>query len=71
MGNFYGHPPNPVVPDPDDYYTKGETDTLIDALSASLDEHSELKGLTVGDDHTQYHNDTRGDARYYLQGEVD
>ncbi len=71
MGNFYGHHPNPNVPDPDDYYTSGETDTLIDALSASLDEHSELKGLTVGDDHTQYHNDTRGDARYYLQGEVD
>jgi len=28
--------------------------------------HSSLTGLTTGDDHTQYHNDTRGDARYSL-----
>lgn len=26
--------------------------------------HSALTGLTIGDDHTQYHNDLRGDARY-------
>jgi len=61
MSNFYGHHPNPNVPDPDDYYTSEEVDTLILAVSASLDEHSELKGLTIGNDHTQY----------YLQGEVD
>ena len=28
--------------------------------------HSALSGLTTGDDHLQYHNDTRGDARYAL-----
>jgi hypothetical protein len=71
MSNFYGHHPNPIVPDPDDYYTKEETETLVLAVSATLDEHSEMKGLTVGDDHTQYHNDARGDIRYYQQGEVD
>ena len=27
--------------------------------------HSALSGLTLGDDHTQYHTDTRGDARYW------
>lgn len=31
-------------------------------------DHGSLKGLT-DDDHTQYHNDTRGDARYYQQSE--
>ena len=71
MSNFYGHHPSEDVADPNNYYTKNETDTIVEALSASLDEHSELKGLTVGDDHTQYHNDTRGDVRYYQQGEVD
>ena len=33
-------------------------------------DHGGLGGLS-GDDHSQYHNDTRGDARYYTQGEVD
>jgi len=32
--------------------------------------HDKLGGL-ADDDHTQYHNDTRGDARYYTQGQVD
>lgn len=77
MGNFYGHHPSQDVGDPndrytkDEVYTKEETETLILAVSANLDEHSELKGLTIGDDHTQYHNNTRGDARYYQQGQVD
>ena len=26
--------------------------------------HNNVQGLTAGDPHTQYHNDTRGDARY-------
>jgi len=30
--------------------------------------HSDLKNLS-GDDHTQYHNDTRGDARYFREDE--
>ena len=33
-------------------------------------DHGLLTGL-LDDDHTQYHNDTRGDARYYQQGQVD
>ena len=32
--------------------------------------HSNLSGLGL-DDHTQYHNDTRGDARYYTKSQVD
>lgn len=33
-------------------------------------DHGTLPGLG-DDDHTQYHNDTRGDARYYQQSQVD
>lgn len=33
--------------------------------------HGALSGLTSGDDHTQYHNDARGDARYYTKSQVD
>lgn len=41
------------------------------ASKGSLDtDHGELTGLG-DDDHTQYHNDTRGDARYYTQSQVD
>lgn len=32
--------------------------------------HSGLTGLTTGDDHTQYLNTTRGDARYYTKGQT-
>lgn len=37
---------------------------------AGVSDHGALTGLG-DDDHTQYHNDTRGDARYYLKGAVD
>ncbi len=33
-------------------------------------DHGALTGL-ADDDHPQYHNDTRGDARYYTKGEID
>jgi len=33
-------------------------------------DHGTLAGLT-DDDHSQYHTDTRGDARYYTQAQVD
>jgi len=33
-------------------------------------DHGDMDGLD-GDDHTQYHNDARGDARYYTETEVD
>lgn len=35
-----------------------------------VSDHGALTGLS-DDDHTQYHNDTRGDARYYTQAQVD
>jgi len=31
--------------------------------------HNGLQGLNVGDPHTQYHNETRGDARYFQKSE--
>lgn len=34
------------------------------AASSGVSDHGALTGL-ADDDHTQYHNDTRGDARYY------
>ena len=34
-------------------------------------DHNTLANLTVGDPHTQYHTDARGDARYYLRSQVD
>ncbi|MBU2572385.1 MAG: hypothetical protein KJ725_20590, partial [Gammaproteobacteria bacterium] len=40
------------------------------AEGATLDHGAALTGLD-GDDHTQYHNDTRGDARYYTETELD
>lgn len=37
---------------------------------SGVTDHSLLTGL-AGDDHTQYHNDARGDARYYTETELD
>lgn len=39
-------------------------------LSFIPTDHGGLTGLS-DDDHTQYHNDARGDARYYTKAEVD
>jgi hypothetical protein len=33
-------------------------------------DHGALTGL-ADDDHTQYHNDSRGDVRYYTKAQVD
>lgn len=49
------------------YYTETEVDALLSGISA---DHGALNGLG-DDDHTQYHNNARGDARYYLKSEVD
>ena len=38
--------------------------------SAGVTDHGALTGLG-DDDHTQYHNNARGDARYYTKGQVD
>jgi hypothetical protein len=37
---------------------------------ASITDHGQLSGL-ADDDHAQYHNDTRGDARYYTKTQLD
>ena len=39
-------------------------------LSDGVINHDELTGL-ADDDHTQYHNNARGDARYYTETELD
>ncbi len=41
-----------------------------DLPSGGVTDHGALTGLG-DDDHTQYHNDSRGDARYYTQAQVD
>jgi hypothetical protein len=46
---------------------KKYVDDEIDNLTT---DHGELTGLS-DDDHTQYHNDTRGDARYYTKTQSD
>lgn len=40
------------------------------AIAGIITDHGALGGLT-DDDHPQYHNDARGDARYYPRGDVD
>ena len=54
------------------YATKfGDTSALTGGGGGSgVTDHGALTGL-ADDDHTQYHNDTRGDARYYTQAQVD
>jgi len=41
----------------------------ITFTAAQAADHGNLTGLN-DDDHTQYHNNTRGDARYYTQAQV-
>ena len=41
----------------------------IDNVDGGVSDHGALTGLTAAD-HTQYHNDTRGDARYYTQTQL-
>ena len=47
-----------------------ETATVITAGGGGVTDHGLLTGL-ADDDHTQYHTDARGDARYYTQAQVD
>lgn len=46
------------------------TKQQLDAAAGGVSDHGGLTGLT-DDDHTQYHTDARGDARYYTQAQVD
>lgn len=62
------------------YYTEAEVDASqavqdgrldnLEALPTPVTDHGGLTGLS-GDDHPQYHNDARGDARYYTQASAD
>jgi len=45
--------------------TKDESGTIV-VYAAGAGDHGTLSGLN-DDDHSQYHNDARGDARYYTQ----
>jgi len=45
--------------------------SLLEGIVVTGVDHGDLTGLTGGDDHTQYHNDARGDARYYTQTQAD
>lgn len=49
-----------------DAATKNYVDT---SLASYTTDHGGLDGL-ADDDHTQYHNDVRGDARYYTQAQL-
>ena len=44
-------------------------DIKADVIASAVD-HGSLSGLS-DDDHSQYHNDARGDARYYTETELD
>lgn len=48
--------------------TSTATDLEWATPSAGVTDHGALTGL-ADDDHTQYHNNTRGDARYYRENE--
>jgi len=47
----------------------GDGSNLTGISGAGVSDHGALTGLG-DDDHTQYHNNTRGDARYYTQTEL-
>jgi len=54
------------------YYVEGidrPTRFTTPVYQSLISNHGDLTGLT-DDDHTQYHNDTRGDARYYTETEL-
>lgn len=47
-----------------------DTAVTVEELERTrIDDHGNLSGLT-DDDHTQYHTNTRGDARYYTKSEL-
>lgn len=50
--------------------TNSRLATHVHAGGPGVTAHGSLTGL-ANDDHTQYHNDTRGDVRYYTKAQVD
>lgn len=58
---------NLLLPDNIKYPTTLAVKTAIDAVPT---DHGLLSGL-ADDDHSQYHNDTRGDIRYYTKSQID
>jgi hypothetical protein len=53
--------------DPQDAVTKVQLDTISAGQPVN---HADLL-LPTADDHSEYHNDARGDARYYTKAQVD
>ena len=47
-----------------------DTSVATNVGGGGSSDHGALTGL-ADDDHSQYHNDTRGDVRYYTKGQVD
>lgn len=70
IAQFAGAPGPAIVIDTDTgtqyWLDAGDTVTAVSGGSGVTD-HGALSGL-ADDDHTQYHNDTRGDARYSALG---
>lgn len=54
----------------DNFEDACEACVQAETLPSGVTDHGALSGL-ADDDHTQYHNDTRGDARYYTQTQID
>jgi len=63
---------NRRIPHPESRTEVRQAFQRLDKDVKTLEErdHGDLEGLT-DDDHTQYHNNTRGDARYYTETELD
>ena len=55
--------------DPQDYVTLAYADSNYTGGGGGVTDHGALTGL-ADDDHTQYHTDARGDARYYQLSET-
>jgi hypothetical protein len=65
--NKVSYSSHPTFLNDEELVDKKYVDDEIDNLTT---DHGELTGLG-DDDHTQYHNDTRGDARYYTKTQSD
>lgn len=70
--NGYANTPNVqiVTTSTGDDYIDWRNLNVFSSVSAGVNDHGNLSGLS-DDDHLQYHNDARGDARYYTQAQVD
>lgn len=63
-------PPTPADGDVLEYDATAGGYVFAPNTGGGSSDHGTLTGL-ADDDHSQYHNDTRGDARYYTQSAAD